>query len=233
MPDDSPLPRSRRAFVGGLGQLGLAAVVSPRVAGIAARTPARAPSPSPNGSAPGEWDLSWIARLEDAPDRAVVDTTAIGGGFVLQIATRYLDNCDAVYGAGKHRARVVLNLRVRAVALGVNDGLWSRHALGVEYEVKDPVSQQPATRNIYMTPAAGDAPGSGSIKGLVDRGAVILVCDFALGHLAARLATKSGRTEEEVHRELGAGLVDGAFLVPSGIFGLARAQNAGCAYLNA
>jgi hypothetical protein len=228
---DPPMPDSRRAFVGRLGQLGLAAVVSPMAADRAGRvTP---PFPSSNRTAPGEWDLSWIAKLRDAPDCAVVDTTSVGGGLVFQIATRYLDNCDAVYGAEKHRARVVLNLRVRAVGLGLNDGLWNQHALGIEYDVKDPVSQQPATRNVYMALAASDPPGLGSINGLVQRGAVILVCDFALGHLAERLATKSGRAGEEVHRELRAGLVGGAFLVPSGIFGLARAQNAGCAYVNA
>jgi len=227
---DSPMPRSRRSFVGRLGQLGLAAVVSPMAADRIGG--GRAPSPS-SRTAPGEWDLSWLAKLRNAPDSAVVDTTSIGGGLVFQIATRYLDNCDAVYGAGKHKARVVLNLRVRAVGLGLNDDLWNKHALGIEYEVKDPVSKEPATRNVYMALAASDLAGLGSINGLVERGAVILVCDFALGHLATRLATKGGRSPEEVHRELQAGLVGGAFLVPSGIFGLARAQNAGCAYVNA
>jgi hypothetical protein len=64
---------------------------------------------------------------------------------------------------------------------------------------------------------------------MVQRGAIILVCDFALGHLAKRLATKAGRKEDEVHRELSASFVPGAIGVPSGIFGLAKTQNAGCA----
>lgn len=228
---DSSIPRSRRGFISGLGQLGLAAAVSPMAAERLGRL--TAPSPLPGRTAPGEWDLSWVAKLRDTHDSAVVDTTSVAGGLVFQIATRYLDNCDAVYGVGKHQARVVLNLRVRAVGLGLTDGLWNQHALGIEYDVKDSATQQPATRNVYMSLAATDAPGLGSINGLVARGAVILVCDFALGHLATRLATKSGRPADEVHRELRAGLVTGAFLVPSGIFGLARAQNAGCAYVNA
>src|ERR1041385_6554360 len=84
MPDDSPLPRSRRAFVGGLGQLGLAAVVSPREAGIAARRPRAAPPRSPKGWAPGEGDFLWKARREGAPVGRAVNPPAIGGGFVLQ-----------------------------------------------------------------------------------------------------------------------------------------------------
>lgn len=64
---------------------------------------------------------------------------------------------------------------------------------------------------------------------LVARGAIILVCDFALGHLANRLAPKFGSKPDEVHAALRKGLIPNAYAVPSGIFGLARAQNAGCA----
>ena len=70
-----------------------------------------------------------------------------------------------------------------------------------------------------------------SLSDLLDQGAVVLVCDFALGHLAKRLADKRGRTKDDVHRELRAGFIPGAFAVPSGIFGLAKAQNAGCAFV--
>jgi hypothetical protein len=70
-----------------------------------------------------------------------------------------------------------------------------------------------------------------TIEDLVARGAIVLVCDFALGHLARRLAAKAGRAADEVHRELRGAFVPNAFAVPSGIFGLARAQNAGCAFV--
>jgi hypothetical protein len=66
---------------------------------------------------------------------------------------------------------------------------------------------------------------------LIGRGAIVLVCDFAMGHLSTRLATKSGRSADVIHAELRKGLIEGAYAVPSGIFGLARAQNAGCAYV--
>jgi len=51
-------------------------------------------------------------------DGAVFDWPSLGDpadAIVLQIAERYLDNCDTVYGAGKHKARVVLNIRTQAV----------------------------------------------------------------------------------------------------------------------
>lgn len=68
--------------------------------------------------------------------------------------------------------------------------------------------------------------------GRVERRAIFLVYDFALGHAAPRLARKIDQPPEEAHRALPAGLVPGAYAVPSGIFGSARAQNAGCAFLN-
>ena len=67
----------------------------------------------------------------------------------------------------------------------------------------------------------------------VEEGAIILVCDFALGHLAGRLATKANAEKEPVLAEMRASLVPGAVLVPSGIFDAAQAQNAGCAFIPA
>ena len=88
-------------------------------------------------------------------------------------------------------------------------------------------------RNPFWHRAPSPAPGIvlPTLADLLQRGAIVLVCDFALGHLAGRLATRTGRARDDVHRELRAGFVPGAFAVPSGIFGLARAQNSGCAYI--
>jgi hypothetical protein len=115
----------------------------------------------------------------------------------------------------------------------MTDALWEQYSLGNEYNAKDPATKQPATQNPFWHRAPSPAPGITlpSIADLVDRGAIILVCDFAMGHLSRRLAAKSGRAADEVHADLRKGLIRSAYAVPSGIFGLARAQNAGCAYI--
>jgi hypothetical protein len=222
---------SRRDFVVDAGRLGVAGVLT---ACASAASPQGHPRTVTTGpAARGEWDLSWVDRIATSADRAVFDSPTIGEGLVLDLAGRYLDNCDAAYGPHGHDARVVLNVRTQAVGLGLTDLAWERHALGVEYTVKDPVTQQPAVRNPYWRRAPGaSAPASSpTLEELVQRGAIVLVCDFALGHLAKRLATKESRGADEVHRELRKSFVPGAVAVPSGIFGLARAQNAGCAYV--
>lgn len=225
---------SRRNFLSDVGRLAstvaLAGCAAPSVVGS-----------SPNGTTPptaasAEWDLRWIDVLRPATDRAVFDWPSVGDPadpIVLELAERYLDNCRSVYRAGSYDARVVLNIRTQAIGAAMTDRLWERYALGAEYNVKDPTTQQLATRNPFWHRAPSPAPGITlpTIADLLERGALVLVCDFAMGHLSRRLATKWGRSQQEVHAELRQGLIPQAYVVPSGIFGLARAQNAGCAYM--
>ena len=191
---------------------------------------------SPVTGSAGEWDLSWLSRLATATDRAVFDWPSLGDPadpLVLEFAARYLDECEAVYAPQKYEARVVLNIRTQAVSAALDDATWDRHALGAEYNVNDPVTHKAAVRNPFWHRAPDPLPGVvlPTLPDLLGRGAIVLVCDFALGHLAKRLADKTGRQSAEVHQELRNGFVPGAFAVPSGIFGLAKAQNAGCAFV--
>lgn len=185
---------------------------------------------------PGDWDLSWVKTLATATDRAVFDWPSLGDPAdpqVLYFAERYLDGCKAVYAPGKYDARVVLNIRTQAIPAALNDATWDRFALGKEYNVTDPITKKEAVKNPFWHRAPDPAPGVvlPTLADLLGRGAIILVCDFALGHLAERLAKKVNRETTQVHAELRSGFVTGAFAVPSGIFGLAKAQNAGCAYI--
>ena len=187
-------------------------------------------------TSPGDWDLSWVNTLAAATDRAVFDWPSLGDPAdpqVLYFAERYLDNCKAAYAPGKYDARVVLNIRTQAVGAALNDATWEKFSLGKEYNVNDPVTKKEAVKNPFWHRAPDPAPGVAlpTLADLLNRGAIILVCDFALGHLAERLARKVNREPGQVHTELRGAFVPGAFAVPSGIFGLAKAQNAGCAYI--
>ena len=225
---------SRRDFVVDVGRLASAAALTTGI------TPAVASAARPLHreafAADGEWDLSWLQRLATATDRAVFDWPSLGDPadpIVLEIAARFLDNCETAYSPRKYDARVVLNIRTQAVPVALNDAVWQKYALGAEYKVTDPVTKQTAVQNPFWHRAPDPLPGATlpTLADLLQRGAVVLVCDFALGHLAKRLADKAGRDSAEVHADLRKGFVPGAFAVPSGIFGLARAQNAGCAFV--
>jgi hypothetical protein len=204
---------SRRSFIGQVAGLGAAAMLG-ESASISSAT----------------WNTSWIEKVRKAKHRAVFDAPMPGA--VLDLATRYYDNIDAVYGKSAGRVCAVLNLRTRAVFIGIADSMWEKYAIGDDYKVVDPATGTSSRRNLDMrVPPDKAAQGYGSIENLQARGAVLLVCDFALGHLAGRLAKVAGANHDDVHAELQRNLVPGAVLVPSGIFGAAEAQNAGCSFI--
>jgi hypothetical protein len=227
---DSPI--SRRQFVGDVGYMATAVPLL----GSSAYPSTEASTPDRSPPAAAEWDLSWIQRLGSATDRAVFDWPSLGSvddSIVLQIAARYLDNCAVAYPAGAYKAVAVLNIRTTAIPAAMTDSAWARYGLGAEYKLVDPATKADAVRNPFWhrPPQAPKPPGEPTLEELVQRDAIILVCDFAMGHLAARLATKANQTADEVHQVLLHSLVPGAYAVPSGIFGLARSQNAGCAFV--
>jgi hypothetical protein len=224
---------SRREFVTRTGKLAsalsFAGVMTPQIAGAMT-------ADDTSGHIAGDWDLSWLTPLAKATDCAVFDWPTLGDPAdpaVLEIAERYLDNCAAAYGTKKYNARIVLNIRTQAIAAALNDTMWDRYALGTEYRTTDPFSHEAAVRNPFWHKAPDPLPGIGlpSLSDLVQREAIILVCDFALGHLSKRLADRLKRDQADVHNDLRNGFVPNAFAVPSGIFGLAKSQNAGCAFV--
>lgn len=221
---------SRREFVTDVVRIATAGALSATVI----PTPAQALVEPMKDAA--DWDLSWVDLIAKASDRAVFDWPIPGDPGdpqILYFAERYLDNCATIYGSRSYDARVVFNIRTVAIGAALNDSAWERYSLGAEYNVKDPTTGKLAVRNPFWHRAPDPAPGVKlpTLEDLLQRRAIVLVCDFALGHLATRLANKAGRNADEVHRDLKAAFVPSAYSVPSGIFGLARAQNAGCAYM--
>lgn len=207
--------RSRRSFVGQIAGMGALSIIGPA-----------------DAYALPEWDVSWIEQVKKAKHRAVFDAPSPGS--VFDLARRYYDNLQTAYGSSAGRICMVLNLRTRTTASGLSDAMWAKYPIGEDLKVTDPQTKAPSRRNLDMrvTPEQ-DAQGYGSIEHLQKHGGIVIVCDFALGHLAGRLAKAAGAEQQAVHEELRRNLVPGGFLVPSGIFGAAEAQNAGCAFIPA
>jgi len=137
---------SRREFVSNVGRLASVAALTAYPAALSAM------APDEKQNAPGDFDLSWIQKLAGATDRAVFDWPTLGDAsdqIVLQITQRYLDNCAAAYPAGSYKAIAVLNIRTTAIPAAMTDAAWARYSLGVEYNAKDPDTQEPAVRNPF------------------------------------------------------------------------------------
>jgi len=217
---DDQARQPRREFLERLGFVAVAASVpSVRVLDVARR----------HIAAPG-WDMSWVERVSAARYKAVVDTMKIQDD-ELETALDLMDTFHEVYPGDE--MRVVVVLRHYAAAMGLNDAMWDRYAIGEERTITDPATKAPAKRNVYLR-AAPDAKEAwernGKIEPLVARGVIFLVCNRAAMSLASTLAKKANKPVEEVKADLRANLVPGATLMPNGIFALIRAQNAGCAF---
>ena len=245
--DHAPTPR--REFI---GQLATAAVT---LAGAAACTPAATnraaatPAPTAGGAGPGaatttaatpaattaaprKWDDAWVTRIT-AKHRAVFDAPEVAEGIVLANAFIYMRSYSEVYGVADGDVQAVLVVRHRAVPLLLADALWERYDLGTQVRLRDEKTGKWARRNPFAVVDPGDPnamPGL-SLTALHERGALLLCCNLALMNLGGRLAKATKRDAASVRAELRSGLLPGVELVPSGIFGVMRAQEAGCTYM--
>jgi intracellular sulfur oxidation DsrE/DsrF family protein len=213
----------RREFIGQLGAIAMAATLPPSVGQLE--------SARLRASAPG-WDMSWVDLVSAATYRIAVDTNKLEDDG-LYTALDILDTYHEVYGGGSEQTRVVVVLRHFAAAMAQSDAMWEKYGIGAERNVTDPDTKAPAKRNPFLRPgpSAKEAWEQNSkIEPLVARGVIFLACNRATLGLASSLAKRVNKPLDDVKEDLRTNVVPGATLVPNGVFGLVRAQNAGCAF---
>jgi intracellular sulfur oxidation DsrE/DsrF family protein len=197
----------------------------------AAELEAAAASTSPASAA--DWDTSWIARVASARFRAVFNASEISDGAAMNYAASFLDDFHALHRTTDAQTRPVIVFRRLGTPMAFGDALWERHALGAELKIMDPATHAPATRNVFWRAPDGASAGTvaTTLETLGRRGTISLVCNVSLGNWARRMAEREHLDADAVAAEARAQLIPGAIVVPSGIYALIRAQNAGCAYM--
>lgn len=223
MTQEPTTPQDRRGF---LAQLGIATAM---LAGSAAAVPLPAQHdevlPTPRGDT---WDTSWLDQLAKAQYRVVFDATNISDGYALDTAGVFLSHYHEVHGTSDEQLRAVIVMRQLGTPLALGDAIWDKFALGEELKINDRLTQQPTRRNPFLK-ASGSSDNS--LETLRSRGTILLLCNIAMNNWSSRHAEMTKRPVDEVREEVRANLVPGTIVVPSGIFALIRAQNAGCAYM--
>jgi hypothetical protein len=201
---------------------------------IPAQTAAPAPKPATH-----TWDLAWTDRLATGAHRQVFDAPEISEGTVLHQARMFYVNYKEVYNTADGDLRAVLVFRHMAIPMVLGDAAWARYpVIGKKYtKLKDPTTNEWAERNPFLNAKPDDKYAmiwpDGGLDSLIARGAIVLACNMAFSGFADRLATRLNQPKDQVHQELTAALVPGTTLVPSGIFGVIRAEQGGCAYIRA
>jgi hypothetical protein len=182
------------------------------------------------------WDMSWVERIA-GDRRQVFDGPEIAEGTVLHQARTFMQGYIDVYGAKDPDLSAVIVIRHAAIPIAVNDLLWNELELGKEFKLKDPESGKPARRNPFLN---ANAPSGakyamlwpdGGLDTLIKRGAIALCCNLALFRIVSLIMKREKLEAQPARAKAIANLVPGVINQPSGIFAVARAQQAGCHYI--
>jgi intracellular sulfur oxidation DsrE/DsrF family protein len=178
------------------------------------------------------WDTSWVEKVERAKHRMVFDMPQIESGMAFTNALTYMKGYGEVYKTPDSEFGLVVVCRHAALPAVLNDAMWAKLKYGEKNKINDPATGEPSLRNPYSK--AGDKPGSNSeqsIEALMARGVTVLACNLSMMRNASILAKETGMSTEDARAAIIATLIPGVIRQPSGVFGVARAQEAGCHFL--
>jgi len=220
MPDQR-VSSNRREFLGGVAATAAAAGLS------AAFTTA---SSSAQAGSPGTDFTRWLDTIT-WKHMQVYDAPAPSNGMVLVYAWAYLSTAPQAYGVPESDVGAVVVLRRFAIPIGFSDDTWAKYKLGEVFNVNDPATKAPATRNPFAYIKPGDLPvPDAALEKLVARNVRFGLCNLALTALSTTVAQKMGMRPEEVKSEWIAGMFPGIQVVPSGVVAINGAQARGCSY---
>jgi len=211
--------QGRRSFMSVLASLaGLAALDGQ----ASAQTPARGPQAS-------QFDLSWFDAFKGAHkqmyDYGTFDLT--DDARPLRFVKNYLDTYRDVFGLQAPDVNTAVGISRACFPLNVGDAIWQKYKIGERWKIVDPMTKQPAVRNIFLD---GDEL---SVTVLHARGTAFWQCNVALGAIAQQLARATGMPAPQVRAELIAGFNPGVHLVPAHVMAVGIAQEHGFTYMKA
>lgn len=209
-------PTARRGFLGRVAAF---------AAGLTVAAPAALSAETLAANAAADPALNaWFGRIK-GKHKIVFDAPEPNSGMSAVWPRVYLTTMAATY-PGETTAVVIL--RHAGLGLALNDAMWSKYSLGETFGVKD--GDAPATKNIYATAVPKiPLPGVG-ISELIKSGVLVGACDVALTVYSSGAAAKMKLNPATVKAEWIANLLPGVQVVPSGVLGVAHAQELGCAY---
>jgi len=174
-----------------------------------------------------EFDMAWLNQLKGR-HKQLYDL----GGLELSVEPRplrftrnFLDTFRDVDHLEYPDINTAVGISGPAFPMNASDRLWAKYKLGERSKIIDPMTKQPAVRNIFY-----DDGSDISVKAIQARGALFWQCNVALGNVAQQLATAFQMPLADVRADLVAGLNPGVRLMPSHVMALALAQEKGFTY---
>jgi hypothetical protein len=166
-----------------------------------------------------------IASALKGRNRQVVDAYEANSGFPLAfVHTFLLPNDPADTSAA-------LVLRHGAFPFALQSAMWQKYKIGDAMKIIDPETKAPAAKNPFYKPKSGVLLiDDMAVDRLLAKGVIIGACNVALMVQSKMLSGNAGVTPEEAAKEWAANIVPGVTVIPSGTWGVNRAQQAGCSY---
>jgi len=216
---DKTLLTPRRGFFGRIA----AGAMALGLAGLAP-APVRARQESPPSDGP-----DWPGKLKGLHCQ-VVDAYAPNEGFPLAFAYSFVAT-NGPPSADHVPATAVVVLRHSAFPIALGHTMWEKYKIGESLKIVDPETKAPATKNPFLQPKSGILlVDDMAVDRLLASGTVIGACNLALKVLSQKFAGNAGVTAEDAAKEWAANVIPGISVIPSGTWGLNRAQERGCTY---
>ena len=170
----------------------------------------------------------WPGKLE-GQHREVVDAFKVNDGFPLAFAWTFPAARSGAPGAATALIVFCAILRFRSFAL--NHAMWAKYKIGESFKIDDPETKAPAVKNPYFQPKPGVLlKDDFAIDRLLATGTIFGGCKVALAVQSDMLAHNAGVSADDAAKEWTANVIPGITLIPSGTWGVNRAQEAGCSY---
>lgn len=215
----------RRGFVKSVAA-GAAALVAARWSTARAET-----LPSPDARSALKDD--WVSRIK-GQHRQVFDAAEVNSGFAVVYALNFIESSKEAHNLDDSAHTAVVSFRHFATPLALKDEIWEKYKVGAMpmINVTDPQTNAPATRNIFHNNIML-YPGVTYESLMATRPVIMTACSLALTVLSGIAAEGAGVSAEEAKKEWFAGLIPGVVAVPSGVYAVNRAQQAGCTFCTA
>jgi hypothetical protein len=165
---------------------------------------------------------NWPGTLKGR-HKQLFDVYGINDGFPLGFANNFI--------TPNQSATAVLIFRHQGLPYALNSAMWAKYKVGETFKINDPETKAPAVKNPWFEPKPGVLGNpETALDRLATKDTVMGVCGVALRGQSGRLAKNAGVTPEEALKEWAANLIPGVTVLPSGTWGVNRAQEAGCTY---
>ena len=199
----------RRSFFGRIAALS--------AFGLFGLAPIAASAQSPQTDGP-----DWPGKLKGR-HRQLFDVYDINDGFPLGFTNNFLEPNES--------ATAVMVFRHKGTPYALNSAMWQKYKVGETFKIIDPETKAAAVKNPWFQPKPGVLTNANNaLDRLQTRDTVMGVCGVALRAQARRLAENAGVSPEDALKEWTANLIPGITVLPSGTWGVNRAQEAGCTY---